>query len=100
MIAISIAAAVFVVWLQWRMKANRGGWTRDAAVYIVLISIAYAALPRIDKVPADFFATLLWNFRLASLGIQAIIWTTLELLFGAFAERELERSSVRRMAAA
>jgi hypothetical protein len=51
-------------------------------------------------VPADFSASLLWRFRITSVGIQAIIWTTLGLVFGAFASRELERRPVRRMAAA
>ncbi|WP_407643021.1 CbtA family protein [Caballeronia glebae] len=50
--------------------------------------------------PADFSASLLWNFRLAAIGIQALLWTTLGLVFGALAARELERPAVRRMAAA
>jgi predicted cobalt transporter CbtA len=103
MVAISIAAAVFAVWLQRRMQTNRGAWNATliaGAAYIALIAIALAVLPRIDEVPADFSATLLWNFRLASIGIQAVIWTTLGLLFGALAARELERPAVRRMAAA
>jgi predicted cobalt transporter CbtA len=103
MVAISIAAAVFAVWLQRRMQTSRGAWNATliaGAAYIALIAIALAVLPRIDEVPADFSATLLWNFRLASIGIQAVIWTTLGLLFGALAARELERPAVRRMAAA
>jgi predicted cobalt transporter CbtA len=103
MVAISIASAVFAVWLQRRMQASKGAWTATliaGAAYIVLIAIAIAVLPRIDEVPADFSATLLWNFRLASIGIQAIIWTTLGLLFGALAARELERPALRKMAAA
>jgi hypothetical protein len=103
MVAISIASAVFAVWLQRRMQASKGAWTATliaGAAYIVLIAIAIAVLPRIDEVPADFSATLLWNFRLASIGIQAIIWTTLGLVFGALAARELERPAIRKMATA
>ncbi|KND56789.1 putative cobalt transporter CbtA [Candidatus Burkholderia verschuerenii] len=103
MIAISIASAVFAVWLQRRMQPGKGAWNATliaGAAYIVLIAIAVAVLPRIDEVPADFSATLLWNFRLASIGIQAIIWTTLGLVFGALAARELERPAIRRMATA
>ncbi|KMY85355.1 putative cobalt transporter CbtA [Candidatus Paraburkholderia calva] len=103
MIVISIVSAVFAVWLQRRMRAGKGEWNATliaGAAYIVLIGIAIAALPRIDEVPADFSAPLLWNFRLASVGIQAIIWTTLGLLFGALAARELERPVVKRMAVA
>ena len=41
--------------------------------------------------PDAFSAVLLWRFRLASLGLQAIIWTTEGLLFGFLAERLLPR---------
>jgi hypothetical protein len=103
MVAISIACAVHAVWMQRRLQVRHGGWNASmiaGAMYIVLMAIAYVILPKIDEVPADFSATLLWNFRLASIGIQAVIWTTLGLLFGALAARELERKPVRKMAAA
>ncbi|SAK49648.1 membrane protein [Caballeronia catudaia] len=103
MVAISLAAAVFAVRLQRRMAARRGGWNATliaAAAYVAVIVIAQVALPRIDEVPAEFSASLLWNFRLAAIGIQAMIWTTLGLVFGALAARELERPAVRSMAAA
>jgi predicted cobalt transporter CbtA len=102
MVAISIAAA-FAVRLQRRMAARHGGWNATlvaAAAYIVVIVVAQVALPRIDEVPADFSASLLWNFRLAAIGIQALLWTTLGLVFGALAARELERPAAREMAAA
>jgi hypothetical protein len=38
-------------------------------------------------VPAEFPAVVLWKFRIASLGAQAIMWTTLGVVFGASAER-------------
>jgi predicted cobalt transporter CbtA len=103
MVAISIAAAVFAVRWQRRLQARHGGFNATliaAAAYIVVIVIAQIALPRVDEVPADFSASLLWNFRLAAIGIQALMWTTLGLVFGALAARELERPAVRRMAAA
>jgi hypothetical protein len=47
------------------------------------------ALPDVNEVPEDFPATVLWQFRVASLGGQLIMWTTLGLLFGVAAERQL-----------
>jgi hypothetical protein len=85
------------------MAARHDGWNATliaSAAYLVVIVVAQLALPRIDEVPADFSASLLWNFRLAAIGIQALIWTTLGLVFGALAARELDRPAVRRMAAA
>jgi hypothetical protein len=103
MVAISIAAMVLAIWLQRRLQADRSAWNATliaGAVYIAIVAIAQFALPKIDEVPADFSATLLWNFRVTAIGIQAIIWTTIGLVFGAFAARELERQPARRMAAA
>lgn len=103
MVAISLVAAVFAVRLQRRMAARHGGWNATliaAAAYIVAIVVAQVVLPRIDEVPADFPASLLWNFRVAAIGMQALIWATLGLVFGALAARELEKPPVRRMAAA
>jgi len=48
-------------------------------------------LPTIDEVPADFPAGILWNFRLASLGSQLLLWTTIGVLFGRWAAATLEQ---------
>jgi hypothetical protein len=48
-----------------------------------------------DEVPAEFSATTLRNFRLASLGSQAVLWTAFSLIFGVLAERRLSRTSSR-----
>ncbi|WP_321794013.1 CbtA family protein [Caballeronia sp. J97] len=103
MVAISLVAAVVAVRLQRHMAARHDGWNATlvaAAAYIAVIVAAQGALPRIDEVPAGFSASLLWNFRLAAIGIQALLWTTLGLVFGVLAARELERPTVKRMAAA
>jgi predicted cobalt transporter CbtA len=49
-------------------------------------------LPVINEVPAAFPAVLLWKFRVAAIGMQVILWTTIGLLFGALAER-LQRAA-------
>jgi hypothetical protein len=35
----------------------------------------------------QFSAVVLWRFRVGSLGIHVVLWTTIGLLFGALAER-------------
>src|SRR5437764_909537 len=47
------------------------------------------ALPAVNEVPKDFPAVVLWRFRLASLGTQAVLWAALGLVFGALTERSL-----------
>jgi predicted cobalt transporter CbtA len=76
-----------------RFFVNRfGAWNADllvAACYIVLVGIAALLLPTVNEVPAGFPAVVLWNFRVASIGAQVIMWATLGLLFGALSQRAL-----------
>jgi hypothetical protein len=46
-------------------------------------------LPSIIEVSAEFPAVVLWKFRMASFGMQLIMWTTFGLVFGIVAERAL-----------
>lgn len=55
-------------------------------------AIAEALFPTINEVPEHFSAVLLWKFRVASLGIQVVLWTTPGLSFGWLAERKLLQS--------
>jgi hypothetical protein len=103
MVAVSLVVAGFAVRLQRRLQPARGNWNASliaVAGYVVLMGLAYIALPSVDEVPPQFSATLLWNFRVAAIGIQAVIWTTLALLFGVLAQRELEHVPARPVAAA
>jgi hypothetical protein len=43
----------------------------------------------VNEVPSGFSADVLWRFRLASFGIEAVLWTTVGLAFGAVAEHLL-----------
>ncbi|VXC76655.1 conserved membrane hypothetical protein [Burkholderia sp. 8Y] len=101
MLTVSIVAAVIAVALQRRLRARRGEWNATmiaGAFYVASMLLAQYATPPVDEVPADFSASLLWNFRVAAIGIQVIIWTTLGLVFGALAARELEPPALRKMA--
>jgi hypothetical protein len=95
MIAIAIIASIAAIHIGRRLAPRHGNWNAAlmaGAVFIALIAIAYIALPGINEVPATFPAVVLWRFRLASLGIQAVLWTTLGLGFGALTERSLSNT--------
>jgi hypothetical protein len=94
MIIASIAAMVIATWAGRRVAARLGGWNAcfvGAAVFIILVAIVQLLLPSINEVPDQFPAVLLWRFRIASLGIEAILWTTIGLVFGILAEKALAR---------
>ena len=92
MIAISVAAMIGAVILRNRTVARRGSWNAallGAAAYLVVVCVAGLALPGVHEIPEAFPATVLWDFRVAAIGAQLIMWTTLGLGFGAVAERTL-----------
>ncbi len=99
MIAISLAALAaavqFAHWAGRRWGALNGALAAAAAYVVVLTSVA-ASLPVINEVPADFPAVVLWRFRLAAFGMQAVLWTALAVGFGWMAERVLRRAQPRR----
>ena len=62
---------------QWR-QALAG-----TAGFLVVTAVGYLLLPSVDEVPDTFPASLLWDFRIASLGTQIVLWTALGLGFAA-----------------
>jgi predicted cobalt transporter CbtA len=92
MIMISLAAMTAAGMLRNRLIGRVGEWNATliaAGAYILVMAGVAFALPGVNEVPEEFPATVLWEFRIASLGGQLIMWTTLGLLFGVAAERVL-----------
>jgi len=90
MIAISLAAMILSTALKRLFVPQFGRWNANllvAACYIVLVAVAALLLPAINEVPDEFPAVVLWNFRVASVGAQFIMWAVLGLLFGALTQR-------------
>jgi hypothetical protein len=92
MILISIVAAVLAVMAQRRLAARLDVWSATLLAvvgYLVVVVVAAFLLPAINEVPEGFPAVLLWRFRMASVGMQAVMWATIGLLFGALTERAM-----------
>lgn len=89
MMAISIAAMIGGFSLKRLLIHRLGDWNSTLVViayYVVIVSIAGLLLPAVNEVPAQFPAVVLWNFRVASIGAQFIMWATFGLLFGAWTQ--------------
>lgn len=98
MIMLSVITAVAATSTARQLARRLGAWNSamtGGGAYIVVITIGMLVLPPVSEVPADFPATTLWSFRLAALGIEAVLWTALGLVFGALAERQLVSTSNR-----
>jgi hypothetical protein len=90
MILISVLAAIAAVRLRKLLAERWSGSTATLVAgfaYLLLVIVAGALLPSINEVPKTFPAVTLFRFREASLGMQAVIWTTIGLVFGVTAER-------------
>jgi hypothetical protein len=95
MIAISVLAAVAALRLRRDLLARAGeGMATVCAVggYFLVVVAAGVVMPGVHEVPATFPATVLFDFREASVGIQLVLWTTIALVFGAAAERVVART--------
>jgi hypothetical protein len=106
-VLLSVGAIVVAAIVRRRIEHRFGAWNATliaGAGYIVAMAVFYLALPGINEVPQQalngvvdavtdaevtFPPTVLWNFRVASLGIQLVVWTTIALVFGVLAERLL-----------
>ncbi len=99
MMLLSLAAMIAAWSVRNRLLPQHGAWNATliaGAAYIVAVVLLALAMPRLNEVPDGFPAVVLWQFRMASLGAQAIMWTVIGLGFGALVERELsQRQSAR-----
>jgi predicted cobalt transporter CbtA len=99
MVLISLLAAIGGTVLARRLNERLGSWNAvllGVLVYLVAVSVAALLMPSVNEVPEGFPASLLWNFRIASLGTQLVLWAGIGLLFGVFTERRLRRVAARR----
>lgn len=95
MIAMSVIAALAGLAAGRQASPRLGQWNAallGAAIYIVIVSVVMLVLPPVNEVPAAFSATTLWRFRVASLGVNTVVWTVLGLAFGALIDRQSTRA--------
>jgi hypothetical protein len=111
MMLVSIGAIVVAVVARRRLVARVGEWNATllvGAAYVAAMGLCYVIFPGMDEVPQEairgvvgavsdagvtFPPTVLWRFRLASLGVQAVMWATVAIGFGLLAGRQLETAS-------
>jgi predicted cobalt transporter CbtA len=88
----SLVLGVAAVQVGRRLALRFGGWNGvllAAGGYVVAVTAVAYAMPGVDEVRADFPPTVLYRFRVASLGTQVVLWAALGLIFGVLAERVL-----------
>jgi predicted cobalt transporter CbtA len=92
---LTLVIGLLAVWAgvaasRWAQRFGDAPWIRlgaGGAAFVATIVAAYLILPAINEVPGSFPATLLWQFRFASLGTQAVLWTLLGFGYAALVDR-------------
>lgn len=98
MIAISVALAVAASYARQRLAERIAGWHAVVVAvvgYVVAVWAAGALLPSFHEVPEGFPAQALWEFRIASLGTQAVLWAGIGIAFALLLERAEQRATKR-----
>jgi predicted cobalt transporter CbtA len=98
LIVISIVVAVAAIYARRRLAERIEGWLAVVAAvvgYIVVVWAVGALLPHFHEVPESFPAQSLWEFRIASLGTQAVLWATIGIAFALLLERAEHRATKR-----
>jgi predicted cobalt transporter CbtA len=105
MVVLSVALLGGAIYLGRRLVDRLGTWNATlaaAGAYVVAIALVMLALPTIDETPgplrddagnivfAGFPADDLYEFRLYSLGTQAVMWATIGLVFAALVSKVLD----------
>jgi predicted cobalt transporter CbtA len=98
MVAISIIAAITAVLVGRKLAVRWGTWYASLiaiAGYLLVSLSAIALLPTYSEVPADFPATVLYEFRMASLATQLSLWATIGIALGELLYRLQDHKDVR-----
>ena len=103
MIVCSLLAAVAALRIRAWLAGRRDATTATVVAGLSYLAVVVAAgliLPGIHEVPRNFPATTLWRFREASIGMQAVLWATIGVVFSVAAQRVMAGEPVLRRRAA
>jgi Probable cobalt transporter subunit (CbtA) len=90
MIAISILAAIAALRVRAALAPRWPGMGANVAagaLYLLVVVVGGLALPGIHEVPRGFSAATLFRFRESSIGMQAVLWLVIALVFAPTADR-------------
>ncbi|MEV7611988.1 CbtA family protein [Streptomyces sp. NPDC089799] len=93
MILLSVLLGVGAIILGRRLAPPLGNWNATLAAgagFVVATGLAFLVLPdNTDAVKPEFPAALLWEFRVASVSVQVVMWAVFGVVFGVLAQRLL-----------
>ncbi len=90
----SLLALLAAARMMWSVRDDAEPWVRPLLGTGTFIGVAGGlalVLPGVQEIPPDFPAPLIWEFRLSSLGTQAVLWAALGVGFGVVSHRAASR---------
>jgi len=96
MLLLSVVAAFAALRVGRDAVKRFGAWNGVLVAvgsYLILVAISQVLMPSLDEVPEGFSASVIWHFRIATLGTHAVLYATLGLAFGALAERWITQAT-------
>jgi predicted cobalt transporter CbtA len=98
---LTLVIGLLAVWAgvaasRWAARLGEQPWIRwgvGGAAFVATVVAAYLILPAVNEVQGSFPATLLWQFRFASLGTQAVLWTLLGFGYAAVMDRRTKSAT-------
>ena len=103
MVVCSLLAAVAALRVRAWLASRRDPGTATVVAGLAYIAVVVGAglmLPGVHEVPRDFPATTLCRFREASVGMQAVLWATIGVVFAWAAQRAMVGARARPRATA
>lgn len=94
MLLVSMLIVVAAAWSAHHLRSRLGGWNATLCgglVGLTMVTVACVLMPTVNEIPEVFSADLLWRFRLSAFSTQLTMWCVIGLLFGAFAERTMNK---------
>ena len=94
MLLFSVLVAVLAAGLGRSLAARFGTWNATVtavAAYLLVVLVGGSLLPTVNETPEGFPAAVLYDFRIAALGVHIVLWSVLGLVFGALVERGARR---------
>jgi hypothetical protein len=94
-VAVSLLLVVLGGLVRRQLRPRLGTWHATwagVAACALAATLAFVAFPGVDEVPDGFLGSVLWRFRLASLGTQALLWACIGYGFGTLTERAEARA--------
>jgi len=97
LMAISIVVAVTAIMIGRRAARRWGGWYAtigSIGSYVIIMSAVIVLMPAYDEVPASFPGSLLYEFRVASLGTRLTLWAVLGVILADLVHRLIRSKPV------